>query len=400
MANYATMAFDMIVQGVNWVADNWSMIAPIVMTVVTAILALNAVMLVAKAIQIALLLVQYWWVTLIVALAVAFLAFTEQVVGALWWLGALFKNIILFLGNLLEAVKAVFFNIMAWFINLVVGVLEAVKALAANAGIAFGNAWKGIQIGFNSLVSVVISGIKKIIDWLNKIPMVNIDTGGLSDKILGYAEKNAKLYASMQDYEDVGAAWNDGRDSMAYKDIGEAFGKYDVFSDGWGNDAYSRGAEVGANLKSGLQDKLGLGEGGLLNFGSEGLFGGMFDDFNLQFDPFGYDALTEGIGDLTAQQQQDADKASKSLAKGNKTGSKTAANTEKMADSLDIMTEEYAYMRDIAERRAINRFTTAKISVNMVNNNSIGGSMDMDTVKRGITDAIWEVIETSAEGVH
>jgi hypothetical protein len=35
-----------------------------------------------------------------------------------------------------------------------------------------------------------------------------------------------------------------------------------------------------------------------------------------------------------------------------------------MSDALDIAEEDLAYMRDIAEREAINRFTTAEIKLN------------------------------------
>lgn len=78
----------------------------------------------------------------------------------------------------------------------------------------------------------------------------------------------------------------------------------------------------------------------------------------------------------------------------------TAANTAASADKLDIAEEDLKYMKDIAEREAINRFTTAEIHVEQHNENHISKDTDVD----GIMD-IWandfaEKLEISEEGVH
>ncbi len=78
----------------------------------------------------------------------------------------------------------------------------------------------------------------------------------------------------------------------------------------------------------------------------------------------------------------------------------TADNTAKIVDELKATGENIEYLRDLAEREVINRFTTAEIKINMTNNNSISNDMDIDGVVRKLTDGVVEAMNTSAEGTH
>lgn len=78
----------------------------------------------------------------------------------------------------------------------------------------------------------------------------------------------------------------------------------------------------------------------------------------------------------------------------------TAENTAAMKDALDITNEELKYKRDIAEQEAINRFTTAEISVNMSNQNHINSKMDLDGILDYWCEQITESVAVSADGVH
>lgn len=77
-----------------------------------------------------------------------------------------------------------------------------------------------------------------------------------------------------------------------------------------------------------------------------------------------------------------------------------ADNTGSIKDSLDITEEDLKYLRDIAEQEAINRFTTAEITIEQTNNNNVSGSMDLDGVVSGLTDAVNEAVDIITEGVH
>lgn len=79
-------------------------------------------------------------------------------------------------------------------------------------------------------------------------------------------------------------------------------------------------------------------------------------------------------------------------------GGKTAGNTAKMAKSMDGSGEDLKYLRDLAERDAINRYTTAEIKVDMKNENYINNEMDIDGVIDRFGERVEEVAETLAEG--
>jgi len=104
---------------------------------------------------------------------------------------------------------------------------------------------------------------------------------------------------------------------------------------------------------------------------------GTIEDFaNQGFDSFAMDGLGNDVGEI-------------------------ADNTGGMAHALDVSGEELKYLRDIAERDAINRFTTAEVKIDMTGmTNKIENSNDLDGVIRELTDGFSEALVTAAEGVH
>ena len=78
----------------------------------------------------------------------------------------------------------------------------------------------------------------------------------------------------------------------------------------------------------------------------------------------------------------------------------TAANTAKTSDSLDITNQQLKYIKDYAEQRAINRFTTAKISVDMSNVINGSSKADMEGIVTHLKTRLEEEMSAVAEGVH
>ena len=83
----------------------------------------------------------------------------------------------------------------------------------------------------------------------------------------------------------------------------------------------------------------------------------------------------------------------------NNTGD-TAGNTGAMKDTLELSEEDLKYMRDIAEREVVNRFTTAEIKIDMTNHNNINSDLDIDGVVERIGEKLAEEVNISSEGVH
>ena len=67
---------------------------------------------------------------------------------------------------------------------------------------------------------------------------------------------------------------------------------------------------------------------------------------------------------------------------------------------MSVSSDDIKLLRDIAERQAINKYTTAEIKVEMVNHNNISNEMDLDGVVNLLEAKIIEALVTSAEGVH
>lgn len=77
----------------------------------------------------------------------------------------------------------------------------------------------------------------------------------------------------------------------------------------------------------------------------------------------------------------------------------TAANTAASSKKLDITSEELKYLRDIAEREAINRFTTAEVRIEQTNHNSISKDVDVDGIMDYWADWFAEKLDAGLMGL-
>lgn len=78
----------------------------------------------------------------------------------------------------------------------------------------------------------------------------------------------------------------------------------------------------------------------------------------------------------------------------------TAANTASIAESTTATSEDLKYLRDISTQKAINRFTTAKISINMKNDMKVNSDRDLDGVVDHLAGKLEETMYAAANGAH
>ena len=250
--------------------------------------------------------------------------------------------------------------------NIAIGIGNAISALASNMMAAFSNAISSVQSWFYNLMSTALSVINSICAALNKLPFVSFDYSGITAKADEYAAKAAKKAGHKEEYESISAAFSKG------------FSTYDTFSSGWASDAFSSGASWG----DGVMNKL-----------SGFLKGSDTSGFKMPenvFDSSAYDSSTYDPGSVGGY---DAGQIPSNIAD-------TAGNTGAIADSMDITSEDLKYLRDIAEKEAVNRFTTAEIKIEMTNNNNISSDMDLDGIVDYLASGVNEAMEKAAEGVH
>lgn len=376
LATVATGVLDLLINGAAFVVDNWSWISPIVYGLVAAFIAYNAVALITNGINaantgatFAQTAAQYglnaallacpitWIVVLVIALVAAIYAACSAIAK---FTGIANSGFGVICGGI-NVVVQFFVNLGLTIANIALGIWNALGACAQNIGIAFSNVISGVQAWFYNLLSTALTVVAGICEALNKLPFVEFDYSGITNAASDYAAKAAEASGNIQDFVSVGDAFNEGMST------------FDTWQDGWVGDAFNAGANWGDGVASGISDAVGglfdMDLGAATDYGAGGLGTGGYGDF----------AMDDLLGN-TGQ---------------------TAANTGAAADALSTSTEELEYLRDIAERDAINRFTTAEVRIDMTGmTNRIEGGADLDGVISTLTDGFTEALLTAAEGVH
>ena len=394
LANILLNIFELVGTVGGFIADNWSVISPIIYGVIAALAVYAAYLGIVKGIEIASAAATAIHSVAMSAKIGVMAALTGQTMAAtaaqMGYNGALYACPVVWIIMLILALIVVIFavcnaiakmtgiansgfgvitggvNVVIQFFknlgltvaNIALGIGNAIAALASNMMTAFHNAICSIQSWFYNLLSTALSVIEGICAALNKLPFVEFDYSGISSAADDYAAKASEAAGNKEDYQSISDAFNEG------------FTTFDAFQDGWASDAFNAGAAWG----DGVADKVS-------NFSLSDVFG--------QTDIPNVGDYTSGFNDAIANSGV-----------GDSIGN-IDDNTGKIKDSLDVTEEDLKYLRDIAEQEAINRFTTAEINVDMSGmQNTVNSGDDIDGFMTKLTDSVNEAVDNMTEGVH
>ena len=394
LANIVLNIFELVGTVGGFIADNWSVISPIIYGVIGALAVYAAYLGIVKGIEIASAAATAIHSVAMSAKIGVMAALTGQTMAAtaaqMGYNGALYACPVVWIIMLLIALIAIIFavcnaiakmtgiansgfgvitggvNVVIQFFknlgltvaNIALGIGNAIAALASNMMTAFHNAICNVQSWFYNLLSTACSVIENIAAALNKLPFVSFDYSGISSAADDYAAKASEAAGNKEDYTSISDAFNEG------------FTTFDAFQDGLASDAFNAGAAWG----DGVADKVS-------NFSLSDVFG--------QTDIPNVGDYTSGFNDAIANSGI-----------GDGVGS-IDDNTGKIKDSLDVTEEDLKYLRDIAEQEAINRFTTAEINVDMSGmQNTVNSGDDIDGFMTKLTDSVNEAVDNMTEGVQ
>lgn len=394
LANILLNIFELVGTVGGFIADNWSVISPIIYGVIAALAVYAAYLGIVKGIEIASAAATAIHSVAMSAKIGVMAALTGQTMAAtaaqMGYNGALYACPVVWIIVLIIALIAVimavcsaiakmtgiansgfgvitggvnvviqfFKNLGLTVANIALGIGNAIAALASNMMTAFHNAICSVQSWFYNLLSTALSVIEGICSALNKLPFVEFDYSGISSAADDYAAKASEAAGNKEDYQSISDAFNEG------------FTTFDTFQDGWASDAFNAGAAWG----DGIADKVS-------NFSLSDVFG--------QTDIPNVGDYTSGFNDAIANSGV-----------GDSIGN-IDDNTGKIKDSLDVTEEDLKYLRDIAEQEAINRFTTAEINVDMSGmQNTVNSGDDIDGFMTKLTDSVNEAVDNMTEGVH
>lgn len=339
----AAEVFSGMIDAVNWAADNWSELAPVIWGVVAAIAAVK---------------------TAVLLLQAALLP------SPIFWIAAAIGFVIMQIARWVQAVGGIR---MAWLLlkHTVLTALENIELRQLQTAVAIANGWDFVK---NALYGVVLT-VQNLFDSMKAAVLLCVQDmiNQIIDMINTFLPAWNAVFGTSVEAADHVTFGTEAQQAAQREDGMRA--------------ARLMGANYAAKQKQKEREKLLAAVQKQANINQRGREWEMavlhVQNTALLTDPYGdysafsgaLDGIAGGVGD-------------------------TAGNTGRMADALDIAEEDLQYLRDIAEREAINRFTTAEIRLDMTNYNTVTGTQDIDGIVETLGEKLHELMVVSAEGRH
>ena len=387
IATIANVILDLMINVASVVVDNWSWLSPIILGVAAALGVYYGRLLLVKGAELA-----SAAVSGVVAVAKGIMAAaTMLVTGATWAQvtaqyglnAAMYACPIVWIIILIIALVALFYAAVAAVnhfagtsvsaTGIICGAFMAALAFIGNIFVALWNLVVDVFVMIYNLVATVANFIGNVFnDPVAAVARLFFD---LADTVLSVLQALASaidtifgsnLSGSVQGWRDSLGGWVDSTFGKG-EEVMEKLNAEDLHL---GRFEYGAAFDMGYEFGQGVEDTVG----GLFDFSAMDSMGAAdgLDAFNLGNT---LDGIYGNTGD-------------------------TAGNTAAMSEALDIAEEDLAYMRDIAEREAINRFTTAEIKVEQHNENHISKDTDLDGIMDAWANDFAEKLDVSEEGVH
>lgn len=389
VAGIALEIFDLLVSVAGAVADNWSWLSPIIYGVAGALAVYYGWLLLTKGVELAIVAVHG-----IVAVAKGIMAAATMLVTRATWAettaqyglnAAMYACPIVWIIVLIIALIALFYAAVA-VVNkfagtsvsatgIICGAFMVALAFIGNIFVALWNLVVDVFVLIYNLVATVANFIGNVFtDPIGAVCRLFFD---LADTVLGILQALASAI-----------------DAIFGSNLAESVQGWCDSLGGWVDETFGKGEEV--MVKMNADDmKLGRFEYGEA-WGAGYSFDEGIDQSIANFDPSSlFDTNVPGADDYT-----NLGNYGSGIGGIGSGVDDIAGNTGKIADSMDITEEDLKYLRDIAEQEAVNRFTTAEITIEQTNHNTVSGKMDLDGIVSGLTDAANEAVDMIAEGVH
>ena len=293
----------------------------------------------------------------LIALVIAWIANWIKSVGGIKIAWMIVSNYLL---NTWDNLKLAFFTFTTWCTNSFQTMAVALSNVCANICIFFNNMKQTVLNIIQGMVNGAIDLINSLINAVNNIPGVAIDT---IQHVTFATEEQAYTDAKNKILKENQAA---AEKSLA-EDVARRNKELDNLSNIYKMQANKREFELN---KARYQQSL---EGNKSNITD---YSNMSPDYSNIYDGSQLANIGEGVGD-------------------------TAKNTGRTADKLEATEEDLKYLRDLAEQEVIDRtvFRDIKVELGGVTNN-VNSNMDLDGIVDYIGNALEEAMISSAEGAH